>query len=441
MHAGAERRQARIGVARAHIRVVPAPSQTAMHAERLGQILDDHLGAQLVEIEPLDKRRGERARAIEEEAAAVAGRRLGDDEIGNDLALRRRAAPQSARAPGVTLSDVGGHKPVEEVARVVAGDLDDAAIGKKRCFHDGLAGISCQMLRRNVSAHCTYRKSGSIGMAQTYDLDPQRRHRRQSGRRGRARYRRRRRPDRRASANCRRLGRRNHRLPRPARPAGVIDTQVHFREPGLTHKEDLESGSRSAVMGGVTAVFEMPNTNPTTTDADAMADKVKRAHHRMHCDFAFFIGGTRENTRDLPRAGAAARLRRREGVHGLVHRLAAGRGRRRACATSSRSSGAAPRSIPRTNTACNERKHLRVEGDPRSHPVWRDEIAALAMHAAAGAARARDRQARACAAHHDRAGDRVPEGPQGRRLGRGDAASSHAGGAGLLRAARHAARR
>src|SRR5215475_3733025 len=46
---------------------------------------------------------------------------------------------------------------------------------------------------------------------------------------------------------------------------GVIDTQVHFREPGLTHKEDLETGSRSAVMGGVTAVFEMPNTNPTTT--------------------------------------------------------------------------------------------------------------------------------------------------------------------------------
>src|SRR5262249_62283750 len=55
---------------------------------------------------------------------------------------------------------------------------------------------------------------------------------------------------------------------------GVIDTQVHFREPGLTHKEDLESGSRSAVLGGVTAVFEMPNTQPMTTSADALADKV-----------------------------------------------------------------------------------------------------------------------------------------------------------------------
>ena len=48
---------------------------------------------------------------------------------------------------------------------------------------------------------------------------------------------------------------------------GVIDTQVHFREPGLTQKEDLETGSRSAALGGVTAVFEMPNTNPLTTSA------------------------------------------------------------------------------------------------------------------------------------------------------------------------------
>src|SRR3954471_21617080 len=76
---------------------------------------------------------------------------------------------------------------------------------------------------------------------------------------------------------------------------GVIDTQVHFREPGLTHKEDLETGSRSAVMGGVTAVFEMPNTDPLTIDAENFSDKVKRGLHRMHCDFAFFIGGTRDN--------------------------------------------------------------------------------------------------------------------------------------------------
>jgi dihydroorotase len=76
---------------------------------------------------------------------------------------------------------------------------------------------------------------------------------------------------------------------------GVIDSQVHFREPGLEWKEDLESGSRCAVLGGVTAVFEMPNTEPTTTDADALADKLARAKGRMHCDHAFYVGGTHDN--------------------------------------------------------------------------------------------------------------------------------------------------
>src|SRR6201986_1750674 len=81
---------------------------------------------------------------------------------------------------------------------------------------------------------------------------------------------------------------------------GVMDTQVHFREPGLTHKEDLETGSRSAGMGGVPAVFEMPNTDPLTITEATFTDKVKRGHHRMHCDYAFFIGGTRENVEQLP---------------------------------------------------------------------------------------------------------------------------------------------
>lgn len=81
---------------------------------------------------------------------------------------------------------------------------------------------------------------------------------------------------------------------------GVIDSQVHFREPGLEHKEDLETGSRSAVLGGVTAVFEMPNTKPPTTTAEALDDKVSRALGRMHCDFAFFVGATRDNVDDLP---------------------------------------------------------------------------------------------------------------------------------------------
>ncbi|MCA8896947.1 MAG: amidohydrolase family protein, partial [Amphiplicatus sp.] len=78
---------------------------------------------------------------------------------------------------------------------------------------------------------------------------------------------------------------------------GVIDTQVHFREPGPTHKEDLESGGRAAVLGGITAVFEMPNTNPLTTTPEAIADKLSRAKGRMQCDHAFYVGATHENAR------------------------------------------------------------------------------------------------------------------------------------------------
>jgi dihydroorotase len=80
---------------------------------------------------------------------------------------------------------------------------------------------------------------------------------------------------------------------------GVIDTQVHFREPGLEHKEDLESGTRAAALGGVTAVFEMPNTTPSTTTAEALADKLKRARDRVWCDIAFFVGATPDNAEQL----------------------------------------------------------------------------------------------------------------------------------------------
>jgi dihydroorotase len=80
---------------------------------------------------------------------------------------------------------------------------------------------------------------------------------------------------------------------------GVIDSQVHFREPGLDHKEDLKTGADAAVMGGVTAVFEMPNTNPLTTSFATFDDKIARATGRMSCDFAFWFGGTAENVDEL----------------------------------------------------------------------------------------------------------------------------------------------
>jgi len=157
---------------------------------------------------------------------------------------------------------------------------------------------------------------------------------------------------------------------------GVIDSHVHFREPGLTHKEDLETGSRAAVLGGVTAVFDMPNTDPTTTTAEALADKVRRAHHRMHCDFAFYVGATRDNTREL------GELERLPGAAGVKVFMGSSTGS--LLIEDDESVRAVLKSIRRRAAfhsedeyRLRERMHLRVEGDPRSHPVWRDAQAAL----------------------------------------------------------------
>ena len=157
---------------------------------------------------------------------------------------------------------------------------------------------------------------------------------------------------------------------------GVMDTQVHFREPGLTHKEDLETGSRSAVLGGVTAVFEMPNTDPLTVTEQAFTAKVKAGRHRMHCDFAFFIGGTRDNVADLPE------LERAPGCAGVKVFIGSSTG---ALLVEDDESLRRIFNVIKRRAAfhaedeyrLNERKHLRLEGDPRSHPAWRDETAAL----------------------------------------------------------------
>ncbi len=80
---------------------------------------------------------------------------------------------------------------------------------------------------------------------------------------------------------------------------GVIDSQVHFREPGLEHKENLATGTAGAALGGVTAIFEMPNTTPNTLDGADLADKLARAKGRAWCDHAFFIGAAEENADKL----------------------------------------------------------------------------------------------------------------------------------------------
>eukprot|EP00873_Tetraselmis_striata_P032620 jgi/Tetstr1/452884/TSEL_039920.t1 len=157
---------------------------------------------------------------------------------------------------------------------------------------------------------------------------------------------------------------------------GVIDTQVHFREPGLDHKEDLQSGSLSAVMGGVTGVFEMPNTNPLTISRDTFEDKIARATNRMHCDFAFYIGGTRENVAQLPE------LERLPGCAGVKVFMGSSTGSLLVAdddgveaILSAISRRAAFHS--EDEYRLEDRKGFRVEGDPSSHPVWRDPQAAL----------------------------------------------------------------
>jgi dihydroorotase len=157
---------------------------------------------------------------------------------------------------------------------------------------------------------------------------------------------------------------------------GVIDSQVHFREPGLEYKEDLESGSRAAVLGGVTAVFEMPNTNPNTDSADRVADKLKRAHHRMWCDHAFYVGATADNAEQLKE------LERIPGTAGVKIFMGASTG-----SLLVDDDGALARVLAsgyrrvaihaEDEARMNARKDLRVEGDASSHPVWRDDESAM----------------------------------------------------------------
>lgn len=83
---------------------------------------------------------------------------------------------------------------------------------------------------------------------------------------------------------------------------GVIDDQVHFRDPGLTHKEDLRTGSRACAAGGVTSFLEMPNTVPQTVTVDALAEKLALASKRCIVNYGFYIGATTENLDELVRA-------------------------------------------------------------------------------------------------------------------------------------------
>ncbi len=157
---------------------------------------------------------------------------------------------------------------------------------------------------------------------------------------------------------------------------GVIDSQVHFREPGLTHKEDIGSGSASAALGGVTCFFEMPNTQPNTDSAERLAWKVARGRETSWVDFAFYVGATRENADQL------GDLERLEGCAGVKTFLGSSTGtllvddeptlmrilqsgRRRAAFHSE------------DEARLQQRKPLTEGKTVHFHPTWRDEEVAV----------------------------------------------------------------
>lgn len=158
---------------------------------------------------------------------------------------------------------------------------------------------------------------------------------------------------------------------------GVIDSQVHFREPGLMHKENLEAGTRGAVLGGVTAVFEMPNTNPLTLWEEDLQAKLEAARGRAWCDHAFYIGGSAANANQL------SVLENLPGCAGIkvfmgssfgdlladdeaVLRRILSQGRRRLAVHAE------------DEARLHQRKALvETSGDVRQHPEWRDVESAL----------------------------------------------------------------
>lgn len=158
---------------------------------------------------------------------------------------------------------------------------------------------------------------------------------------------------------------------------GVIDSHVHFREPGLTHKEDLSTGTLAAIAGGVTTTFEMPNTEPLTITAEAHQDKMQRAQGRAWCDYAFYMGGCDGNAhylQDLERLAGCSGVKVFMGSSTgallaaedeTILRIMQS-GRRRLCLHAE------------DEARLIERKHIATDSaDVKTHPEWRDAECAL----------------------------------------------------------------
>ena len=157
---------------------------------------------------------------------------------------------------------------------------------------------------------------------------------------------------------------------------GCIDTQTHFREPGSTDTEDLNSGSRAAIVGGITSVFEMPNTNPPTSTKVEFQKKLDLAKSRMYCNYAFYFGATADNADEL------ADLKNLEGCCGI--KLFAGSSTGNLLVADEKdiekvfqSSSKVVAVHSEDEEILNKNKKLIKDGDVHSHPIWRSEECAI----------------------------------------------------------------
>ena len=157
---------------------------------------------------------------------------------------------------------------------------------------------------------------------------------------------------------------------------GCIDTQTHFREPGSTDTEDLHSGSRAAIAGGITSVFEMPNTNPPTSNKLEFQKKLDLAKNRMYCNYAFYFGATPDNSKELEN------LKDLEGCCGI--KLFAGSSTGNLLVQHEediekifKSSSKVVSVHSEDEEILNINKKLIIDGDVHSHPIWRSEECAI----------------------------------------------------------------
>ena len=156
---------------------------------------------------------------------------------------------------------------------------------------------------------------------------------------------------------------------------GLMDTQVHFREPGSVDAEDLHSGSRAAIVGGITSVFEMPNTNPPTTNFEEFQKKINIGK-RMYCNHAFYFGATAENYQLLEK------LKDLDGCCGI--KLFAGSSTGNLLVDKEDDIEKVFKHASKVVAVHSEdeeilklRKKLIEKGNVKTHPVWRNEEVAI----------------------------------------------------------------